>query len=135
MRKIIAALMATTLLGAVAATAQPAAAQQAGCNQWSIGKGTIRQSNGFSIKLPSQARDNTLSGPVTAVGSNSRMFGDLQGRVTGNTVRFTIVWRNTAGVYTGVIDEDGFFDGTTVDRFNRTSRASFSMYGRAICRY
>ena len=135
MRKIIAALVATTALGAAAAGAQPAAAQ-AGCTQWSIGKGTIAQSNGFAIKLPSQQKNNTLSGDVTAIGRSSRMFGNLQGKVTGDSFRFTISWRNgSAGVYTGTIDEDGFAEGTTVDRFNRTSRASFTLYGRAICRY
>ena len=130
--KIITALLATAALGSAgAAAAQPAAAAGPGeCSVWSIGRGVLVQSNGYRVALPSQ-KGTTLSGRAATNG----MGGSIQGKVTGDSFRFSVLWDNgSAGVYSGQIDEDGFVDGTTVDRFNRTSRASFRMTTRAICR-
>ena len=51
-------------------------------------------------------------------------------------MKFVITWRNgSEGVYTGTIAADGHVTGTTVDRWNRFSRAHWDMGYRSCLRY
>jgi hypothetical protein len=53
---------------------------------------------------------------------------------TPRLVKFIVTWINdSAGVYTGTIDNDGFVTGISRDRFNPSSKTSWYMTTRARC--
>ena len=127
-----AGLFAVALLAGDAPT--PAAAQDAVC-KWQLRfPVTVVQSNGHRIylsysdgvyKARSYGRNNKLQTVSSEVAFTS---------VTPRLVKFIITWYNdTAGIYTGSIDSDGFVTGVGRDRFNPRSQTSWNMTKRARC--
>jgi hypothetical protein len=133
MRKPLIALAAIAALGTTAAAPAGASAAAAPCKQWNIANNYIKQANGWYVQVPQVGA--SLDGTAVQYAPNGYATGgEVQGAVTGNSFRFTTVWDNdTAGVYTGTIDRDGFVTGTAVDRFNPRSRTTFRALRRAKC--
>jgi hypothetical protein len=108
------------------------------CKKWEIpDEFSLTQSNDWSVTTA--YRRSTYSWVVVGNGPGPRMFGTLKltrfDRSGRNAqVRFTITWRsNSAGIYTGTIDDDGFLTGNTRDKKNPTSRAKFEFAETIDC--
>jgi hypothetical protein len=126
-----AAVSATLIAGAAASPAQAA-----GCSKWQLPSNPrIVQDNNHTVNM-TWVRDG---GYYKAKQYNRRDLRTVSTEVefrsvTPRLVKFIITWINdTAGVYTGTIDSDGFVSGTTRDRFNSPSKASWYMSMRARC--
>ena len=137
MRKIatlLAAATATVMLAAGSSVA-PAPAQAAACKWKMPSFARIVQANNHSVSLTY----NRTSGAWSAQAYNQRKYAASSTEVaftsfTPRLVKFIITWINdTAGIYTGTIDRDGFVTGTTRDRFNPSQKTSFHMSTRARC--
>ena len=139
MRKTLTAVVATAALGAIAFQPATAAAAKPCSLKPKGGYSVLVQSNGWTTVLPVQSGDRITGQAHTYFGrwvrgSNQGFSGDAEGVVLGRTFRITIYWDNgSAGVYEGKIDRDRFVTGTTYDRFNPASRATFRMTKRAVC--
>jgi hypothetical protein len=147
MRKVITSLMAAAALAVPVSVASSAAspstahAALAGCAQWSIpahtrllqGKDTIVsiefvKGNWWAISRPLNHSDGPSDGRWLSA------IGPTFPRVKDGTLSFTINWnKGRSGVYTGTIGSDGRVSGVTVDRYDRKSRAYWTMDGRAKC--
>ena len=125
------ALAAALLTASLGAGAGVSPAQAASCSSWSIpGTMKLSQSNGWTVHVTKR------SGVATAYGPDHAMFSEDVEFTTfaGSRLRFIVTWRDgAAGVYEGRIDGDGFVSGTTRDRWNSSSKATWSMRGRASC--
>jgi hypothetical protein len=131
MRKSISALLsaavvAVAMLGGTS-LAGPASAQAAGCKWQMPTRATIVQGNNHRVYLA------YLDGYWQAKAYNRNTHTTTSTEVafrsfTPRLVKFIITWwDDTAGVYTASIDSDGFVSGTTRDRFNPGSKASWHM--------
>jgi hypothetical protein len=135
MRKILIVLAAFVCLAAAQASAASA------CTQWDTTWVQLRQSNGFIVGLPSQPAGATVAGrtALSQFGSNWQRYiggGYISGWTYQNRFTATVWWDNhSAGDYDGWIDSTGQITGTTTDRYNSGSHASFASVGRARCAY
>lgn len=131
MRKFIAAV-AVAGTGLITGVAAPSHAQAAGpCKVYKLPSSTlIKQNNGHSFVLQ-------FANGYWSVASDRYADVSLPARLsTPRSFKFTITWRNGAGgVYSGSVDRDGFVSGTTYDRWNSSSRASWNMRKVATCVY
>jgi len=115
----------------------PSTSVQAACVQWdlsSVPQWMFQQSNGYQVYLTFQQHSNVLGGHADAtrprVNANPLTGrGAINGNIAGNTFEFTVEWSpNSAGVYTGSINEDGTLKGNTRDKFHPEQKATwFSM--------
>jgi hypothetical protein len=130
LRRTIITLLAAA---ALAAGAQPSAAQ-ATCAEWQLrAPNAMYQSNGWTVDM------GISSGYWYAYAyypgenylwSTSMSFSSA----TADLVQFTIAWSNgTGAVYTGFIDDNGFVEGTAADRWNPQAQISWRMRDPADC--
>jgi hypothetical protein len=138
MRKIatlLAAAIATVTLAAGSSAVSPSSAHAAACKWGMPSHARIVQGNNHSVDLTY----NRGTGAWRAKAYNRGKQTSTSTAVaftsfTPRLVKFIITWINdTAGVYTGTIDGDGFVDGTTRDRFNPSQKTTWYMSGRARC--
>lgn len=139
MRKIaslLAAASATVMLAAGASAVSPSSAEAAACKWFMPNSARIVQSNNHVVHLTY----HRASGSWTAKAYNNGKAITNSTEVSftpsaPRVVRFVITWLNdSAGIYTGTIDRDGFVTGTTRDRFAPSQKASWFMASRAHCR-
>ena len=133
---LIAATTAAATLLAGSSLAGPAAAQAGEC-RWQLPNYIrIVQGNKHTIDLTYNASE----GYWKAKAYNRREHVTTSTEVvftsvTPRLVKFIITWFNdTAGIYTGTIDDDGFASGITRDRFNPQSKTTWDMTKRMRCR-
>jgi len=138
MRKIatlLAAATATVMLAAGSSAVSPSSAEAATCKWKMPSSARIVQGNNHSVALTY----NRASGFWSAKAYNRGKLATTSTEVaftsfTPRLVKFIITWiDDTAGVYTGAIDSDGFVTGMSRDRFNPSSKTSWYMSGRARC--
>ena len=135
MRKILITLAAVAGLMATQASAASA------CTQWDVSWMQLRQSNGYIVGLPTQSSGTSIAGRtnLSAFGWNWQRYvggGYISGWTYQNRFTATIWWDSgSAGDYEGRIDAYGRITGTTHDRANYNSSASFTSTGSARCRY
>lgn len=135
MRKLITTLLAASALAvpavALTSAAHPADAQAAACQRWRLpADNWIRQSNGWTTRLKYYYEPYNRWYAVGYYPGASNMVSTSVNfsTWTPDLVQFSIVYRNgSEGVYTGTIASDGHVTGTTVDRWNRQSRAHWDM--------
>lgn len=129
-----AAVVAGTLLAGTSLAA-PSPAQAAGCKWQMPSNPRIVQGNNHRVHISY----DRVGGYYKAKSYNKGELQTVSTEVsftsfTPRLVKFIITWINdTAGVYTGSIDEDGFVSGTSRDRFNPGSKPSWYMTTRARC--
>ena len=103
--------------------------------QWKLpGTTNISQRNGYSAVF---TYNRTRGAWVAKYGTHNNFTISSEVEFTSVTprlVRFIITWTDErsglytgTGIYTGTIDRDGFVTGTTRDRFNSRSKASWYM--------
>ena len=115
----------------VPALATPIPPQFTACDQFGFdGHFGFQQSNSWSVNFTSYGPQ--ASGSASAViglfgtGPNPSLDGTVAGGIQGRNVDFTITWNNgSMGRYTGVVDDDWFVVGGTVDEANPSSKATF----------
>jgi len=138
MRKIatlLAVATAAVMLFAGSSAVSPSSAEAAACKWGMPSYARIVQGNNHTVDLTY----NRTTGAWTAKAYNRGKLATTSTQVafasfTPRLVKFVITWINdTAGIYTGTIDGDGFVDGTTRDRFNPSQKTSFYMSNRARC--
>ena len=138
MRKIatlLAAATVTVMLVAGSSAVSPSSAQAAACKWGMPSFARIVQGNNHSVNLTY----NRTTGAWKAQAYNKTNYAGSSTEVaftsfTPRLVKFIITWINdTAGIYTGTIDRDGFVTGTTRDRFHPSQKTSFHMSTRARC--
>ena len=137
MRKIATLLAVATavMLFAGSSAVSPSSAEAATCKWGMPSHARIVQGNNHTVDLTY----NRTTGAWKAKAYNRTKLTTISTQVaftsfTPRLVKFIITWINdTAGVYTGTIDGDGFVDGTTRDRFNPSQKTSFYMSNRARC--
>jgi hypothetical protein len=137
MRKLVTIVAVVAISAASAgtlATGAPPAAAQPSCQLPT--NTTIYQSNGWNVWLHVEngywraEAYVPYSHPVQAMPARSIRFDS----VTRDFVKFVITWDNgSGGVYTGSIDANGFVSGTTADRWDPNSTASWHMREPAAC--
>jgi len=138
---IVAVLVSTgTVTGVAAQSAAP-------CTQWNVaGSWILTQSNGPVVHLELQQAAGVLSGTAkyTYEGHGGGLLytpfggeadGTVEGTISGTLLKFVIRWdRGVIGQYAaGVQPEDGTLRGRTSDPANRSSQASFTGKGAAVC--
>lgn len=139
MRKSITTLLSAALLAlallAAGSPAGPASAQASGCKWQMPTRATIVQGNNHRITLSYSAGDGYYKARSYSAGKLRTASSEVAfTSFTPRLVRFIITWYDdTAGIYTGSIDRDGFVTGVTRDRFNPSSKASWNMTTRARC--
>jgi hypothetical protein len=139
-RKTIAALTTvaamTGLNHAVIAGASPATASAATttCRSTTYpSPNTIVQNNGWNVRMTFDGSDWSAEAAHPGVDYN------LHGEVTflsktRNDYRFIITWdNNSAGTYAGYVDQNGFIQGKTADKWTPGSRATWHMTRVARC--
>ena len=139
MRKTLTSLLAVGALAAAglsASAAVPSNAHAATCAQWRVPSTMeMPQSNGWTLRMSysfSQGAWHAAAFPRDGYAIHHRSVHFTSW--SSNLVAFNIVWTNgSEGVYTGTIRSDGYVSGTSVDRWNRYNRASWSMIGRTSC--
>ena len=138
MRKIatlLAAATVTVMLVAGSSAVSPSSAQAAACKWGMPSFARIVQGNNHSVNLTY----NRTTSAWKAQAYNKTKYAGSSTEVaftsfTPRLVKFIITWINdTAGIYTGTIDSDGFVTGTTRDRFHPSQKTSFHMSTRARC--
>ena len=131
------AALATSIVASLALLFTLIAAPTAqACSQWNISKFTLRQSNGYFVTFEFDQVGSLLRGPARSVDrrGNPHGRGDVEGSVTGAAVHFTVTWNSfSAGVYDGRIDADGLVSGSSYDKWNPASTASWNGSRRATC--
>jgi hypothetical protein len=111
------------------------------CSQWQWPSGRLgaNQSNGSAIYFNLTQSGTQLKGeagytlktqkkiPLIATGHNVTFVrGSADGTLTGNAFEVTVYWsRDSIGVYRGTINPQGRIEGTTHDRMNPRSMASW----------
>ena len=138
MRKIatlLAAATTTVMLVAGSSAVSPSSAQAAACKWKMPSSARIVQANNHTVHLTYSRTSRTWSAKAYNKGSYATTSTEVAfTSFTPRLVKFIITWMDdTAGVYTATIDRDGFVTGTTRDRFNPSSKASFHMATRARC--
>lgn len=125
------------ILGTAAAVATlGASAAHAACAQWEVsGAWTIAQTNGYLPKFTLTQRGAELQGkaeytvvtPSCAVTATCRPTrGSADGTITGNAFKLNVYWGNgTIGIYSGTVGAQGRIEGTTQDKMNPRSMASW----------
>ena len=125
MRKFITTLaVAATTAAAASAGPAPAAAEAASCT-WKLPSRTWVYQGSHGFMLVKRDGALTVDRRVAEVTLKSEK---------ASLVKFIITWGDgTAGVYKGTIDKDGFVEGTTYDRRNPGSTATWDMDRLARC--
>jgi hypothetical protein len=137
--------MAHVRMAAISAVALPVfflcpAQTRASCSRWDMPARTeIRQSNDTSFTVETSPVQDGFVGKAyldsmnESSGHIGRIYGDLEGTVTGSNVRFTIHWGRdfikgigaARGVYTGTVGPQGRLEGDSYDAAHPQSRASW----------
>ncbi len=138
MRKLatlLAAATATVLLVAGSPAVSPSTAQAAACKWGMPSFARIVQGNNHTVDLTYNRTRRAWKAKAYNKGKLSTTSTEVAfTSFTPRLVKFIITWINdTAGVYTGTIDGDGFVDGTTRDRFHPSQKTTWYMAGRARC--
>jgi hypothetical protein len=115
-------------------------AAQAACSKWNVSgvAWTVSQTNGISAHFTLQQTGTDLQGSAQwfyqkedgGIGVNTSHLasvnGSVDGTINGDFFEVTVYWDNdTTGVYTGKIGPQGRMTGTTADKMNPHSVASF----------
>ncbi len=135
--QVLIALAAWMVVSGSGAMVLPSAAQAA-CEQWNVGGGwTISQTNGVSARFDLQQSGSEIQGsaawshlgdPGIFLGSKDTVFvnGSVDGTINGDVFEVTVYWNNdTIGVYSGKVGPQGRILGTTADKMNPHSVASW----------
>lgn len=138
MRKIatlLAAAIATVTLVAGASAVSPSSAHAAACKWGMPSYARIVQGNNHSVDLTYNRSTGAWKAKAYSKGKQTTTSTEVAfTSFTPRLVKFIITWINdTAGIYTGTIDRDGFVTGTTRDRFHPSQKTSFYMSNRARC--
>lgn len=134
MRKLILTLTAVLV---VAGLASQAASAQA-CTQWDLSYIQLKQSNGYIVGLGAQS-GTQFNGRVSLSRYGNGWVqpfsgGFMQGWTYQSRFTATIYWDfGASGSYEGTIDYWGHVHGTTYDRRNTASWASFDSTRNARC--
>ena len=138
---IVAVLVSTgTVTGVAAQSAAP-------CTQFNVaGSWILTQSNGPVVHLELQQAAGGLSGTATYsykgqgggllyTNFGGRVDGTVEGTISGTSLKFVIRWdRGRIGQYAaGVQADDGTLRGRTSDPADRSSQATFTGKGAAVC--
>ena len=112
------------------------ALSQAACAEWELAGTDIYQNNGWTVRFHSGL--NGFKGRVESWSwkdPGKSIWGTLvNGSVRGNVVQLSVDWDNRAfGVYEGQIDANGYVFGSTYDRFNPSSTATWRTGQQALC--
>ncbi len=138
MRKIatlLAVATAAVMLSAGSSAISPASAEAAACKWGMPSSARIVQGNNHTVDLTYNRTTRAWKAKAYNRGKLTSISTEVAfTSFTPRLVKFIITWINdTAGVYTGTIDGDGFVDGMSRDRFNPSSKTSWYMSGRARC--
>jgi hypothetical protein len=138
------------LIAAVVAAAPSAALAVCESGEWDMsGNWTFTQTNGYVPSFQIEQKRGVLVGRGQYMNTqfyeeDDGLFdgaefhvtyrSNLDGVIKGNTFEFTIRWSDTsAGVYTGVIDGNGFVGGSVYDQMSPANKAGWNADHPARC--